>query len=192
MSVLTASTPATLAACGLTALLVVAVVTDLRSRRIPNWLVVVGFVLAGTTQAFAAAQGVPGLAGTRLWAPLAGALIGAAALLPLYALRGCAAGDMKLLAMVGAFVGPALVLVVALGTLVAGGLLALAFMLGRGVAAQTLRNLRRIAARAWARAAGGPGAAWPAPMRHTAARLPYAVAITMGTLAALVFVARLH
>lgn len=99
--------------------------TDLRQRRIPNALVLAALVLAGGTHAAARAAGWPALAGAAWWSPLAGVLVGAAVLLPLHLARGAAAGDVKLMAAVAAFLGPVGGVWAALWTLVAGGLVGL-------------------------------------------------------------------
>jgi len=168
----------------ITALLVAAVVTDLRFRRIPNALVLVGMTLAFVTHSFTLAMGSLPLAGRTLWAPLTGLLTGLASLFPLYLLRATGAGDVKLMGMVGAFIGVEPVLTATFYTFLAGGLLSLVFMLGRGVAAQTLANVRFLLTDWVLRASSGQGARL-APLHTTAARLPYAVAIALGTGAAL-------
>ncbi len=170
----------------LAALLVTAVASDLRSRRIPNTLVVTGFGLALTAHAITMNTSALPLAGAAWWAPLAGLAAGFALLLPLYLLRATGAGDVKLMAMVGAFVGAPTVLAATLYTLLAGGLLSLVFMLGRGVAAQTLANVRFMLTD-WAQRVGTGQGARLAPLQTTAARLPYAVAIALGTGAALLW-----
>lgn len=170
----------------LVALLVPAVVVDLRSRRIPNRLVLSGIALAFIAHATALITGSVPLAGPAWWSPLTGLLGGFALLMPLYLLRATGAGDVKLMAMVGAFVGAQAVLDATLYTLLAGGLLALVFMLGRGVAAQTLANVRFLLTDWALRLSSGQGARL-APLQTTAARLPYAVAIALGTGAALLW-----
>lgn len=80
-------------------LLGIAVVSDLRCHRIPNLLIVVGLALGLISQAYA--SGVDGLGNAAL-----ATLIGFAVLLPMYALGGMAAGDVKLMAMVGSFLTP--------------------------------------------------------------------------------------
>jgi prepilin peptidase CpaA len=164
----------------LLSLLLVAVVTDLRSRRIPNALVLTGICLAFAAHALALHAGLPALAGTPWWAPFTGLAAGLAALMPLYLLRALGAGDLKLLAMVGAFVGAPAVLWTAVYTLLAGGLLSLAVMLGHGVAARTLANLRFLMTDWALQWRSGRGMAM-APLDTTAARLPYALAISAGT-----------
>ena len=170
----------------LAAFLIGAVVIDLRSRRIPNLLVLAGIAAAFASHAVAIALGLRPLAGPAAWAPLAGVAVGFAVLLPLHLLRATGAGDVKLMAMVGAFVGAPVVLTCTLYTLLAGGLLSLVFMLGRGVAAQTLANVRFMLTDWALRASTGQGARL-APLQVTAARLPYAVAIALGTAAALLW-----
>jgi len=187
------TTPTTLL---LLALLLVAVTTDLRSRRIPNTLVLTGTTLALASHALVMGhEGVP-LAGPNWWAPLAGLATGLLVLMPLYLMRATGAGDVKLMATVGAFVGSPTVLAAALYTLLAGGLLSLAVMLAKGVAAHTLANLRflliewtasALRLRSTPEAAQATNAARApfAPLQTTAARLPYALAISAGTVAAL-------
>ena len=80
-------------------LLGVAVVSDLRSHRIPNLLVLLGLVLGLVGQTWAA--GFIGLGHSLL-----GMLIGFGIFLPMYAVGGMAAGDVKLMAMAGAFLPP--------------------------------------------------------------------------------------
>src|SRR3954447_1070425 len=82
-----------------TAVLVEAAIIDGRQLRVPNWLTY-HFALGGL--AFAAWSG--GTAGG-LWA-LAGLGVGLSLVLPLYAIGGMGAGDVKLLAGVGAWMGP--------------------------------------------------------------------------------------
>ena len=181
------TTPTTLL---LLALLLVAVTTDLRSRRIPNTLVLTGTMLALASHALVMGhEGVP-LAGPAWWAPLAGLVAGLLVLMPLYLMRAMGAGDVKLMATVGAFVGTPTVLAAALYTLLAGGLLTLTVMLAKGVAAHTLANLRFLLTEwmAWALRLRSAPQATPfefGPLQTTAARLPYALAITAGTVAAL-------
>jgi prepilin peptidase CpaA len=174
------------AAAPLAPLLLTAVATDLRSRRIPNRLVLAGIALAFAGAALAAVFGRAALAGPHAWSAPAGLATGFALMMPLHLLRATGAGDVKLMAMVGAFVGPSTVLAAVLYTLVAGGLLSMLFMLRRGVAARTVANLRFLFTD-WAQRAGAGQGLRLAPLQATAARLPYAVAIACGTGAALLW-----
>ena len=172
----------------LLALLLAAVTTDLRSRRIPNALVLTGTTLALAAHALTLGLGGEPLAGPSWWAPLAGLATGLLVLMPLYLMRALGAGDVKLMAMVGAFVGTPTVLAAALYTLIAGGLLSLAVMLGTGVARRTLDNLRFLCSEwmAWALRMRSGQNALLAPLQTTAARLPYALAISAGSVVALI------
>ena len=102
----------------LLAILVLAAVSDWRSRRIPNGLILFGLAVAF----FSAASG----GGTeRLVTALAGAGTGFLLLLPGFLLRFTGAGDVKLLAMLGAFLGPPVVLQVFMLTVLLGASLVL-------------------------------------------------------------------
>ena len=107
------------------AILVEAAVIDGLKLRVPNWLTF-HFVIGGLTFA-ALSGGTPAL----LWS-LGGAALGLALLLPLYAIGGMGAGDVKLLAGVGAWMGPALTLGAFVATAITGGLMALAMVAWSG------------------------------------------------------------
>jgi prepilin peptidase CpaA len=180
----TFAVPTLLSLLLLAALLLAAVISDLRERRIPNRLVVVGLCVAVLLHLGVQWAGKPTLAGSAFWSPLVGLLAGGLALMPLYLLRACGAGDVKLMAMVGAFIGAPTALRAVLFTLLAGGILSLIFMLGRGVARQALENIRFLLTD-WAMRLRGGQVARLAPLANTAARLPYGVAIAAGTAFAL-------
>jgi prepilin peptidase CpaA len=127
--------PFTILAAGLTA----AVLIDVRSRRIPNWLTA---LMAGAGLVMALG-GVSGLTVTQAALGLVGGLV---LMLPGHALGATGAGDVKLMAAVGAIVGPAVVLKAFLFTAVAGGVLAVAVALRRRRFAVTLAGTARIIA----------------------------------------------
>ena len=108
-----------IAALGLAVSLVtVAVHFDLRYRRIPNLLIVSGLsagLLLNVWQVGASGGGMA----------LIGALAGFGMLLPFYMLRGVGAGDVKLLAALGAIVGPHALISIALYGAVVGGAMSL-------------------------------------------------------------------
>lgn len=154
----------------LLALLGLAAWQDVRHYRIPNLLTFGG---AGLALVFSAV-----LPGGQGWAmSLLGWLTGLLFLLPLFALRAMGAGDVKLLAMAGAFTGPAGALVIGLHALIAGGVLALAVAAGGGRLQQALRNVQAMTVPCLAPPA--PADARPA----SAGKLPYGVAILAGGLA---------
>jgi prepilin peptidase CpaA len=173
----------------LCALLALAVSSDLRTRRIPNALVFGGAVLGLLlNSAYPDGDGlfmrpVGGIGA--LWA-LAGLATGLGLLLPMYAMRALGAGDVKLMAMVGAFVGPHAVLGCTLLTLLAGGVLALAVAAWNGRLRLMLTNSYHMSVYALMRRLGGDAIKLEAPA-EASGRLPYAVAIAAGTLPYLVW-----
>lgn len=150
--------------------LLLALAYDITSRRIPNWLTG-GGLLVGLGIGFLTPEGIgPGNS-------LLGALAGFAALLPLYLLRAMGAGDVKLMAAVGAFLGPLPTLGAALLTFVSGGLLSLTVAIWSKSMSRVLNNLRLMGMVALMGRSSGM------EMRdvQTTGRLPYALAIAVGT-----------
>lgn len=166
-------------------LMALAVWNDLRTRRIPNQLVFGGAALGlALNAAYPAGAGLFAAApfgGIGLGWALAGLATGLALLLPMYMLRALGAGDVKMMAMVGAFVGPGPVAACVLLTLLSGGVLALAVALGTGKLCATLHNTWHMALHAALRGAQGDVARLEAPAAPSG-RLPYAVAIAAGTM----------
>jgi prepilin peptidase CpaA len=97
----------------------------------------------------------------------------------MYVLRALGAGDVKLMAMVGAF-GPQQVLAATLLTLLAGGVLALAVAACTGMLRQVLGNGYRMLLHSMARGLGGGDVRLDAPCAASG-KLPYAIAIASGT-----------
>jgi prepilin peptidase CpaA len=141
-----------------------AAVYDLRWRRIPNWLTGAA-LLSGVL----ANIWVAGFAG--LLTALAGAALGLALLLPFYALRGVGAADVKLLAAIGALIGPQLLLWVALFSAVIGGVMSLLILGARGRLGPILTDLLVLRTR-------------PA---STGLKAPYGLAIAGGVYLTLMF-----
>lgn len=162
-----------------------AAVTDLALRKIPNLLIVSGLTLALVLHLLAK----PPSALLTHW--LAGMLTGFFLLLPLYLLRGMAAGDVKLMAMVGCFLGPQAACQVAVLTYLLGAPLALATLLWqgwrRGNALATVRllggNLRRLLQPLLGRLIGLPLATLPGSAIASVGGMPYGVAIALATAA---------
>jgi prepilin peptidase CpaA len=158
----------------LTAFLLAAVYTDLAARKIPNRLVYSGLALAIVCQtALSSGEG--------LWASLQGMGLGLAIFLPLYLLRAMGAGDVKLMAMVGAFVGPQMIIGAVLATLVAGGIMAVMATLGKHAFWRLVENLKVMFIGSMTKLASGH---LPVPDQPAASvgKLPYAIAIAAGTL----------
>jgi prepilin peptidase CpaA len=106
-------------------LVAAACIPDLRTRRIPNALTFGG---AAAALAFHSLEGGWTAAA---WS-VGGWAAGLALFLPMFLLRGMGAGDVKLLAAIGAWLGPGQVVWVALLTSVTGGVLALVVGLAGG------------------------------------------------------------
>lgn len=104
----------------------------------------------------------------------------------MYWLRAMGAGDVKLMAMVGAFLGPSEVLGVVLATFVAGGVMALAVVLWSRQLANLLQNIKLVLLGGLVKLSAGK-----LPLMNdlpvSVGKLPYAVAITVGTLGHLVW-----
>jgi prepilin peptidase CpaA len=113
---------------------IVAAVWDLKSRRIPNDLTFGSALAALLVHAY---FGGPSGVGSSI----AGWLVGVAFFLPFFALGGMGAGDVKLLAAIGAWLGPGPTVWVALFSLVAGGVLGLAVAVGYGYLTQAFANI---------------------------------------------------
>lgn len=119
----------------LLALIAVAAVYDMLYRRIPNWLTISG-VLAGLALNTFIYQGWPGL---RL--SLTGLAVGFGAYFALYSLRAMGAGDVKLMAAIGALTGVRDWFGIFLITAVVGGFAGLALVAMRGRTKRTLWNV---------------------------------------------------
>jgi len=153
-----------------------AALTDLAMRKIPNVLILSGLMLALILHLL---SGQPG-SWVSLW--LAGGFAGFFLFLPLYLLRGMAAGDVKLMAMVGAFVGPWPALqIAALSTLI-GGAIALLMLAYSGRWREIARNLQLICKPLLLRLLGMPLLPVALPKQASVGGIPYGVAIALGTL----------
>ena len=149
----------------------VAMIWDVRTRRIPNALTLGAAVAA---IAFGAvSDGVWGLGMSA-----AGWLVGAALFLPFFALGGMGAGDVKLLAALGAWLGPADAVWLAIFASIAGGVLAAIVSVYHGYLRQAGTNVWLMLMQ-WR--AVGPGPVPGMTLRDTRGpRLAYAVPIAAG------------
>lgn len=152
-------------AIGLTAVLAVAAVTDVRARRIPNWTVL---ACLGLFLPWAAVQ--PHALSWGLWALGAG-LIAFVVSFGLYSAGLVGAGDSKLFAAVALFTGMSELWALALATALVGGLVALASLALRPTRALTMISMK-------GKGDFGPG-------------VPYGVAIAVAA-AGLVWAGLLH
>ncbi|MGK5077340.1 A24 family peptidase [Janthinobacterium sp. HLX7-2] len=147
-----------------------AAVSDLIRRKIPNALVLSGILAALALHCWLWPQRV-----APLW--LGGMAMGFFLFLPLYVLRGMAAGDVKLIAMVGAFAGPWPVVQICLATFALGGLMAVLMVTYQGKWHACLRNVRQLLWPLTARTA-------PAALGSQASvgNMPYGLAIALACL----------
>lgn len=147
-----------------------AALVDLRTGRIPNALTV-SMAASGVTLAAIGASGIS------IAASATGFVMGLLVMLPGHLLGATGAGDVKLVAAVGAVVGPANVLMAFLFTALAGGLIAVAVAMHRGRFGVTVAGAGRIVT--------SPGAVREhAAARDGGSRFAYGPAIAVGTLIA--------
>jgi prepilin peptidase CpaA len=152
-----------------------ACVFDCRSRRIPNLL-----TFGGAALALAYALATYGFGG--LVTGLEGWAVGLALFLPMFLLGGMGAGDVKLLACLGAWVGPREAFWMAMYAMVAGGVMGIGVALATGYARQAFTNVWTLL-QYWTVMGVRP---LPELTLATARgpRLPYAIPIAAGAVAA--------
>ncbi|MFM0082186.1 A24 family peptidase [Paraburkholderia sediminicola] len=107
------------------ALVMIAALSDLHTRKIPNWLVAMALVVALPVQVALHEEAE----GMQMW--LGGCLTGGLLLLPGYLMRLMGAGDVKLMAAVGAFCGAYGAFEIGLATFAVGGAWSLVVLLRR-------------------------------------------------------------
>ena len=148
----------------LVAAVAIAVVTDVRARRIPNLLTFSALGLGFLLNALA-------FQGDGLVHSAQGAVLGLAILLPFHVLRGLGAGDVKLMAAIGALKGPEFVIYTFAWAAIFGGVLAMIGLLRSRRVGLAFSHL--IYFRFFPR---------PDGTFISAGRLPYAPAIALGAL----------
>jgi prepilin peptidase CpaA len=148
----------------------VATVVDIRTRRIPNDLTA---TMAGVGVGLAAT----GISGLSLWGSMLGFVLGLALMMPGHVLGATGAGDVKLMAAVGAIVGPATIVNAFLFTAIAGGVLAIVVAVRRQRLAATLAGTGRLMA-------GPTDAKETIRSASPASRFAYGPAIAIGSVVA--------
>jgi prepilin peptidase CpaA len=150
----------------------VGAITDVRDARIPNWLTYTGLLGALVTRS---AWGWRGLQAGFTGLALSGGIF-----LALFLLGGMGGGDVKLMATVGAWAGPTQSFAILITTAIAGGLLAVGYMICRRQVLFTLLNLLELI-RHHATSGLRPHP-WLNVQEAGSMRVPYGLAIAMGTL----------
>lgn len=144
---------------------------DVKSYRIPNRLIWVG-LLAGLM------MHVYLYAWSGLLESVQGILVGMAWLLPFYLLRAMGAGDVKLMGLVGAFLGPLQVSKALIFVMLAGGIMALLLVLRLKKLRQLLASLKLMLQQGLLSVAVRQMP--DAHIEQSIARMPYGLAILVG------------
>lgn len=118
------------AAWVVTLFLILAAVIDGVKLKVPNWLTF-SMIVSGWIHSAAAAPSVGDAWWVGLGWSLLGMMVGLLLLLPLYAIGGMGAGDVKLLAGVGAWMHATHTLYAFCATAIVGAVLAVAMIVGR-------------------------------------------------------------
>lgn len=161
-------------------LVTLAAVSDLRTRRVPNALVLAFAVIGFVSQIF-----LFGIEGFRS----AGSGFGSGFLLyfPLWLLHARGAGDVKLLAAAGAFLGPRNTVVLFIVAALIGGVLAVVLVLLKGRVRETASNIAMILADLFRFRRPAAGIHDPGALR-----LPHAPVIALATFAILAYISQTH
>lgn len=148
-------------------------VKDVGGGRIPNWLTYGG--LAAALVVRCAAWGWLGVRGGFL-----GVLVGGGIFYLLFLLGGMGGGDVKLMAAVGAWAGAAQAVAILIGAAIAGGILAVGYMVFRRQVLRTLLNTVELIRHHLT------SGLQPHPVLNirepSSMRVPYGLAIAIGTL----------
>ena len=153
--------------------LAIATITDVRTRRIPNWLVlpflVTGIVLSGWL------HGWHGIGQS-----LGGVALGLVVYGFLFWMGGMGAGDVKLCAAIGAWIGPDQLFIALVLTAMAGGIMVLCWAAFGGFLKDLFRGAGDVAF-GWKERGmhRDPDLVLSNPLKR---KMPYAPAIAIGTL----------
>jgi prepilin peptidase CpaA len=157
------------------AVLIVAAVIDGWKYKVPNWLTF-PFIVGGWV--YSAAQfGWEGLA----WS-VVGTFVGLGLLLPAYAIGGMGAGDVKLLAGVGAWVWGTITFYAFCFSAIAGGMIALVLVLWRRSWRRHLMQFQAIVHEIFVVRNPNQLAAIASERKSSMLLLPYGIPIAIGTI----------
>jgi len=153
----------------------VASAIDYRARKVPNWLNA-GLAAAGLAVQ-SACFGLDGLI-----TALLGLAVGLAVLIVPWAMHGMGAGDVKLMAAIGAWFGPLMTLVAFAAGAVIGGIIAVVMILAGGRLGLALVNFNTILVKCGhAKTAFGEFGSVKS-FGQTTQLLPYGIPLTIGSL----------
>ncbi|MFC7517910.1 prepilin peptidase [Herbaspirillum sp. GCM10030257] len=158
-------------------LLLCAGVIDYHTQKIPNWLTLSGTSFALIYAAFVPFTPIHGF----LWA-CGGLAVGFILLVPLYVLRVMGAGDVKLMAMIGAFLGVSDTFNAVIASFIVGGVAALFFAVYHRVFGRMISNVKAVTELMLISAATGVKAGSPTQAVQSVGKLPYGVSIGIGTI----------
>ena len=148
-------------------------VTDVRGRRIPNWLTYGGLVAA-----LGVRWALLGWLGLR--AGLVGLALAGGFLYLLFLLGGMGGGDVKLMAAVGAWAGTAQAVAILIASAIVGGILAVCYIVFRRQMLRTLLNTVKLIRH---HLSSGLEQHPSLNIRQPSSlRVPYGLAIALGTL----------
>jgi prepilin peptidase CpaA len=154
------------------ALALIAGWTDWRTRRIPNWLTIPGFMVGVSVNVLA--NGWSGLKTSLL-----GAGLGLLLLLPFVFLRSLGAGDWKLAGALGAFVGWEGLVDLLVGSVFVAGVMALGLVIYKRRFKETMRNIGSLLASMLTLRKPGAEVSLDNPQ---SLKVPYGVALALTTL----------
>lgn len=148
---------------------------DGREKRVPNWLNAT-LLVAGVLVQCLHPQGAG------LWAALGGAALGFAVLIVPWMMHGMGAGDVKLMAAIGAWFGPSLTLWAFVAGALYGAVIAAIMIIASGRLRQAVANLNTIMVKMstpgqWFTEFGGAKT-----FGATSQLLPYGIPLTLGAI----------
>jgi prepilin peptidase CpaA len=148
---------------------------DLHQRRIPNHLVMAGAATGILLQGMLAGP-------SGVLAAMTGMLVGLAILMPGYLMGFTGAGDAKLMASIGTFLGPMGVFQAALASILVGGVIALGFAFSALISCQSISPWRRYGLMIKTLSVTGkPLYIAPEEGEVMGKKFPFAVSIAIGT-----------
>jgi prepilin peptidase CpaA len=162
-------------------LIAIAAISDYKSHRIPNWLVLTGLVLALVYSIIIPMSPNDGA----LWA-LEGMITGFVLLVVFWLMGIMGAGDVKLMAMIGAFLGPMAALYSVLFSMAAGGVLAIGYAAARRSTGRMFRNITNTVQLGFMSVIGGIKPTAQLDPGVSVGRMPFGIAIAVGTISYLV------